>query len=311
MNFEILQGDSSKILNELSFLPGYRNKIDCLVTSVPYYQKRDYLEKLHPEKNQEIGCEKSITLYLKNLEKVFKEAKKQLKKNATVFVNIGDTFKGGKALRIPSQFTDMMEGIGYQYVQEIIWAKSITTQNGNRGSCKPESVTRRFTNSHEYVLFFVLDLKRFYLNLKNVSVPLAESKIDLKTKLEQFLEKNTKSVKNYEITKAENPTYIKKRILSNKIKNNDLTARRRSVWQIPTTNSKTRHTAVGPIELFEICILAGTRKNGTVLDPFMGEGTVGKASLKLERNFLGIDLDERSCIEAKNNLEKMNMILVS
>ncbi|AZQ04220.1 DNA-methyltransferase [Leptospira mayottensis] len=311
MNFEILQGDSSKILQELTYVPGYRNKIDSLVTSVPYFQKRDYLEKLHPEKNQEIGCENSITHYLKNLEKVFKEAKKLLKINATVFVNIGETFKGGKALKIPSQFIDMMEGIGYYYIQEIIWAKSITTKNGNIGSCKPESVNRRFTNSHEYVLFFVLDLKKFYLNLKNVSVPLAVNGIDPKTKLEQILVKNSKSLKNYEVTKAENPTLIQKRILRNKIKDNEFTAKRRSVWQIPTPNSKTRHTAVGPIELFEICILAGTKKNGTVLDPFTGEGTVGKASLKLERDFLGIDLDERSCIEAKNNLEETNMILVS
>ncbi|EKR71817.1 DNA methylase family protein [Leptospira noguchii str. 2006001870] len=311
MNFEIIQGDSSKIILELTKLPGYRNKIDCLVTSIPYYQKRDYLEKTHPNKEKEIGCEISISQYLKNLEQVFKEAKKLLKNNATVFINIGESFKQGRAQKIPSLFCNMMEGIGYKYVQEIIWAKSITTKNGNIGSCKPESVNRRFTNSHEYVLFFVLDLKKYYINIKNVSVPLAGNQKDPKTKLIKLSKQKSNSLKDYELTKAENPSAIKKRIIENKIQNNNFTARRRSVWQIPTTNSKNRHTAVGPIELFEICILSGTKKNGTVLDPFSGEGTVGKASLKLGRNFLGIDLDERSCKEAKNNLEEMKLILVS
>lgn len=209
MKFEILQGDSSKVINGLTYLPGYRNKIDCLVTSVPYFQKREYLEIFHPDKNLEIGCEKSVSDYLKNLEKIFLESKKLLKINATVFVNIGEKFKGGKALKIPSQFIDMMENIGFLFIQEIIWAKSITTKNGNIGSCKPEAVKRRFTNSHEYVLFFVLDLKKFYLNLKNVSVPLAINN-NSKTKMEQILVQNSKPLKNYEITNAENPSVIKK-----------------------------------------------------------------------------------------------------
>ncbi|AGS80546.1 DNA-methyltransferase [Leptospira alstonii] len=318
MSFEILHGDSFQILKNLT-LKNPTQQFDCIVTSPPYFQKRNYLDVSNPLLPLEIGREGNQVDYLGSLREVFLQSKKLLKESSTIFVNLGDTFRRGRTLKVPFHFVEMMEGIGYHYIQEIIWAKSITTKTGNIGSCKPESVRRRFTLSHEYVLFFVKDLKEYYFNSKIVSVPSSNTHNEnknpqalLKTMLatEDGKEKSN-GLKNYEETNAENPSELKKRIIENKIKNFDLTATRRSVWQIQTPNSRTRHTAVGPEELFEICILAGSPLNGSVLDPFVGEGTVGKAALRQGRSFLGIDLDIRSCLEAKNNLEEWELRTVS
>ncbi|TGM06002.1 site-specific DNA-methyltransferase [Leptospira barantonii] len=319
MSFEIFQGDSSQVTKEFSKNETRIESIDCLVTSPPYFQKRTYLENFDPLISFEIGREKQSRLYFQNLKETFKEIRPLLKNTATVFVNIGDTFRDGQALGIPSGFVKMMKRIGYHFIQEIVWAKSITTKSGNHGSSKPESVTKRFTLSHEYVLFFVKDLKNYYIDLKSVAVPIhgihhenqnPNSLLKMMGATEHSLYES-QSLKDYSLTNAEDPTSVKNRIIQNKIKNNDFTARRRSVWQVATPNSRNRHTAVGPEELFEICILAGSPKEGLVFDPFVGEGTVGKAALKNGRRFLGIDLDSRSCEEAMNNLQSLVRKLAS
>lgn len=306
MNYKVSIGASDRILKGTFLKEEHENSIDCIVTSPPYFQKRIYLPEGHPYSNLEIGREAGPWEYYFHLGQVFREAKRRLKKSATVFVNIGDTFKYGCALRIPSGFIDMMEEEGYIFVQEIVWAKSISTDEGNIGSCKPESVNRRFTNSHEYVLLFVLDLENYYFDSRSVAVALGgihHQANTLQAKLKSMgADEHGKyegsGIKDYSDHKAENPSEVKKRILENKIRTNDFTARRRSVWQIPTPNSKGRHTAVGPERLFEICILAGCPKGGTVLDPFMGEGTVGKIALENGRNFYGIELNEINGLDA-------------
>ncbi|EQA55364.1 DNA-methyltransferase [Leptospira kmetyi] len=310
MNFEIICGSADTVLKETRERNLLYPKFDCLVTSPPYFQKRKYLDDSHPSVSLEIGRERQTKQYFSHLALVFREAAKHLKDSATVFVNIGDSFQHGQAIRIPSGFVDFMKEEGYHFIQEIIWAKSISTDEGNFGSCKPESVRRRFTNSHEYVLFFVRDLDLYYFNADLVSVPISGIHHDQIHSFKSIQETSAKEhssfefypEKNYERYLAETPTSVKNRILENKIKSGNLTARRRSVWQIPTPNSRGRHTAVGPERLFEICVLAGCPEGGVVLDPFAGEGTVGKTALKNKRKFVGIDLDERSCEEAKNHL---------
>ncbi|KAA1292928.1 site-specific DNA-methyltransferase [Leptospira interrogans serovar Geyaweera] len=319
MSFEVFQGDAVQKICELKENNRYIGQIDSIVTSPPYYQKRKYLDTNDSNVCLELGREKSKVEYFQNLEQVFLKVRPLLKNTATLFVNLGDTFRNGQALEIPTGFVKMMKQIGYHFIQEIIWAKSITTQNGNFGSCKPESVTRRFTYSHEYVLFFVVDIKRYFFDSKSVAVPIngvhhenknSESLIKVMRATKHSLCKSS-GLKNYLITNAQDPMDVKNRIIKNKIKNHDFTARRRTVWQIATPNSRNRHTAIGPEELFEICILAGSPKIGLIFDPFVGEGTIGRAAIKNGRNFLGIDLDVRSFEEAKNNLQRVSKELIS
>ena len=79
---------------------------------------------------------------------------------------------------------------------------------------------------------------------------------------------------------------------------------KRDVWNISVKPFKDSHFAVFPPDLIEPCILAGCPENGIVLDPFFGSGTVGVVAKKHNRNYIGIDLNEKYCEMAKNRIEQ-------
>jgi site-specific DNA-methyltransferase (cytosine-N4-specific) len=64
-----------------------------------------------------------------------------------------------------------------------------------------------------------------------------------------------------------------------------------TVWEIPTTRNSPIHYDVFPETLVERCMQAGTRKDDVVLDPFFGSGTVGIVAKRLNRRYVGIDLN--------------------
>ena len=67
----------------------------------------------------------------------------------------------------------------------------------------------------------------------------------------------------------------------------------RTVWTISTQPYKEAHFATFPEKLIEPCIKAGCPKDGVVLDPFIGSGTVAKVAIRLGRNWIGIDLNPK------------------
>jgi DNA modification methylase len=66
---------------------------------------------------------------------------------------------------------------------------------------------------------------------------------------------------------------------------------KRSVWTISTQPFPEAHFATFPEEIPKLCILAGCPVGGTVLDPFMGSGTTGFVATRLQRKFIGIELN--------------------
>jgi len=68
-----------------------------------------------------------------------------------------------------------------------------------------------------------------------------------------------------------------------------------NVWKFAVANNKTIHPAVFPLQLAIDHILSWTNEGDMVLDPFVGSGTSGIAALKLNRNFIGIDIVPEYC----------------
>ena len=66
---------------------------------------------------------------------------------------------------------------------------------------------------------------------------------------------------------------------------------KRDVWSVTTKAVKEAHFATFPEELIKPCILAGSRKDGIVLDPFFGSGTTGIVAESLSRKYIGIELN--------------------
>jgi DNA modification methylase len=81
-------------------------------------------------------------------------------------------------------------------------------------------------------------------------------------------------------------------------------ARKRSVWTVPATSEKEAHFACFPETLIAPCIKAGCREGGVVLDPFMGSGTTAVAARKLNRNYLGFELNSEYCKLAARKLNR-------
>lgn len=86
---------------------------------------------------------------------------------------------------------------------------------------------------------------------------------------------------------------------------------KRTVWAIPTCPTHEAHFATFPVDLAEICILAGCPEGGTVLDPFSGAGTTGLACLKHGRKYVGIELNPEYVDLSYRRAERIYPLMVS
>lgn len=256
--FEILVGDSRELLKGLP-----KNSVDCCITSPPYFNLRDY------NNNKQIGREKEVSAYIKELLKVFTEVKRCLKDSGTLWVNLSDTYKkDGNLYGVPWKTAFAIQDDGWILRQCIIWKKP---------DPMPESVKNRFTKSHEYIFLFAKS-KGYYFDMESV--------------LEEAKEKATfhKEIK-FGGNKYNN-SYLKDGIFS-KRENYFSTGKRhrRDVWEIPHGGTNAEHYAVFPEKLVEPMVLAGCPVDGVVLDPFSGTGTTGVVALKNNRNYIGCEVN--------------------
>ena len=268
------------------------NSIDCCVTSPPYYGLRDY-----GVKNQ-IGLEKTPEEYIAVMTGIFMEVYRVLTPDGTLWLNIGDSYGGSyrgwgdnkrnsKCQRfasyanIPNAYTGngikpkdligipwmlafALRNAGWYLRQDIIWHKL---------NPMPESVQDRCTKSHEYIFLFSKSAKYYFDN----EAILEPAKYD--GRKDTFYKGGDKDM---------NRTAHER--WANKI--DGLPARnKRDVWSVCTKSEKESHFAVFPDTLIADCIRAGCPENGIVLDPFMGSGTTAVVARKLNRNYIGFELN--------------------
>lgn len=252
---EIIIGDALKILKD--YPP---NTFRCCVTSPPYWGLRDY-----GIANQ-IGAEMKLDDYVENLKIIFREVRRVLTDDGTLWLNLGDSYTSGnrtwrdadkknpaRAMRyrpptpeglkpkdligVPWRVAFALQADGWYLRSDIIWYKP---------NCQPESVKDRPTRAHEYIFLFSKSEKYLY---------------------------------DYEAIKEPSNSHGS---LRNK----------RTIWAINTEPFPGAHFATFPPKLVEDCILAGSKPGDMVLDPFFGSGTVGEVCIKYKRNFTGIELKE-------------------
>ena len=272
------------------------------VTSPPYFGLRDY------GVDGQIGIEETPEDYVDRLVSVFREVKRTLRNDGTLWLNLGDSYAGSGKGRNPDGTVHVSTQIAKQ-------GTSAGTVMGNvrsgivPNSCKPkdlmgipwmiafalredgwylrqdiiwakpnpmpESVKDRCTRSHEYI--FLLSKSRKY-HFDNEAIK------------EDALTKPTKRNKHNEGYQA---NYSKGDRFSEgeRVYGADGKRNKRDVWIVTTKPCKEAHFATFPPDLIEPCILAGCPEGGIVLDPFMGSGTTGMVAKKLGRNYFGIDIN--------------------
>jgi site-specific DNA-methyltransferase (adenine-specific) len=283
-------------LAALSSMPD--RSVNCCVTSPPYYGLRDY------GVDGQIGLEDSPDAYVSRLVEVFREVRRVLTDDGTLWLNIGDSYnahpgqrkttdKAGKkqqSLRgsqsAPSRSVDGLKpkdliGIpwllafalradGWYLRQDIIW---------NKPNPMPESVTDRCTKAHEYIFLLSKSERYFFDNeaIKELATQ-AGKRISLGRK--SFSKRQSAGAAVMPSGNALSAYYDVPE-----------TRNRRSVWTVTPKPYKGAHFAVYPPELIEPCVIAGCPEGGTILDPFGGSGTTGGVALKHGRNAVLCELN--------------------
>ncbi len=326
---QIIQGDA---LEKLRGIPD--ESVHTCITSPPYYGLRDY------GTDGQIGIEKTPEEYITRLVEVFREVRRILRKDGTLWVVIGDSYAGswhgryanGSAsevnenkrnkgsrtgvlrkqknpckpkdlIGIPWMLAFALRADGWYLRQDIIWQKP---------NAMPESVKDRCTKSHEYI-FLLTKAKSYYYNAEAISEPIADSSVE-RYKEDISAQKGSLRVQRGKKgpMKAVLPRYEGRKYTENpdvfyKTKSGTMyearpRRNRRDVWTISTASFKGAHFATFPEKLVEPCVLAGSPAGGTVLDPFMGSGTCGAVAKKNGRDFIGIELNPEYCEIARKRI---------
>lgn len=265
--------------------------IQTIVTSPPYFDLRNYSKNIK-DVDCEIGHEKTVDEYIEKLVLVFEKLKPSLKKNGTIWVNLGDSYIKGDLQGAPWRFALAMKDKGWILRSDIIWHKP---------NAMPSSVKNRPTTDHEYIFLFSLDPKNYFYDadaIREEHVTFSENS-------------KMKGGRNHFGKRGGTPEKGKNSGNNNLHDGrwdqafNPLGRNKRTVWEIPLGKYKGAHFAVFPEKLVETCILASTKKNDIVLDPFFGSGTTGVVALKHYRNYIGIELVQEYVTLAQNRLENI------
>jgi DNA modification methylase len=169
---------------------------------------------------------------------------------------------------IPWMLAFALRADGWYLRQDIIWHKP---------NPMPESVRDRCTKAHEY-LFLLSKSDRYYFDSESVQEPVAASSIERLNQPSLARQAGSDRVPG-------------KTNGSMKAVGNTETRNRRSVWTVATRPYKGAHFATFPPALIEPCILAGSRLDDVVLDPFIGSGTTAQVALQHGRQYLGCELN--------------------
>lgn len=275
----VLCGDALEMLKRLP-----DEYVQMCVTSPPYYGLRDYGAE------GQIGCEQTPLEYIDRLTEIFREVRRVLKSNGTLWLNIADSYAGsGKGvwskslaerpkskqtyhslntdenaalpkkwdgikekdmIGIPWQLAFALRADGWYLRSDIIWQKP---------NCLPEAVKDRPTKSYEHI-FLLSKSPHYYYDTAAISEPVA-------------------------------PVTVERN--------------KRDVWSVSTNSHRGYgHFAMYPERLIEPCILAGSPEQGLVLDPFLGSGTTGAVCKRLSRRYLGIELNPEYCETAKTRIQQ-------
>ena len=258
--------------------------------------------------DDQIGLEQTPDAFVTELVMVFREVKRILRDDGTVWLNLGDSYasyrdgkatpdttrgdsegtlvkKGSAKNRMASTFSNSfikhkdligipwrvafaLQADGWYLRQDIIWHKP---------NPMPESVTDRCTKAHEYI-FLLSKSPKYYFDNEAIKEPVANSSVSRlsQNNLSNQLGSNRVPFKTNGTMKAVGNTENRNK---------------RSVWTVTTKPFKGAHFATFPPDLIEPCILAGCPEGGMVLDPFGGSGTTGLVANRNNRNAIVCELN--------------------
>lgn len=253
---------SCETMNELK-----NNSVDLIITSPPYWNAIDY-DQYNMNKKGFYKTRKgeSYCQFLSWLKRCFKECYRVLGKGKICCVVINSVLYQGKYYPIPQDFIKIMQGIGYEFLQEIIWNKTIS-------ACKRLDTLVKNPYPGYYYSNFMFE---YILIFKKPGPKIYEGR-SWKTKLENEINIDD--------------------LFINEVGYN--------VWHIlPISPYKIDHPCPFPEEIPYRLILLYSYKSDLVVDPFLGGGTTAKVAKRLGRRFCGYEIRKKYIDLTKKQLKE-------
>jgi len=309
--------------------------VQCVVTSPPYWGLRDY------GVDGQLGLEATPEEYLERMVDVFREVRRVLRGDGTIWLNLGDSYSSGgrggggsfmderkawhgksdvKGWRsaptglknkdlvgIPWRVAFALQADGWYLRSDIIWSKP---------NAMPESVTDRPTKAHEYI-FLLSKSPRYYYDAEAIretsasDIPLACADANGSTltggqhsrhSLGDAVPEKSRRVDKQRGHSRRHAGFNDRWDRMTKAEQSSSGRNKRDVWTVATHPYPDAHFATFPPALIEPCILAGCLEGGIVLDPFSGAGTTGLVSTRLGRRYIGIELNPEYVVMSERRI---------
>lgn len=321
---KVYLGDSLEIIRNFP-----DESVNCVITSPPYYGLRDYgVEgQIGLEDTPEKYIERLVQLF-REVRRVLKKegtcwvnlgdtystgtrASRSQSNNPGVGANnenaqnavprVGNPVgcKTKDLIGIPWMFAFAMRADGWYLRQDIIWAKP---------NPMPESVTDRCTKSHEYI-FLLSKSETYYFNYEEIqeeAVTQVDPRIGRREEYNGIRQGKEGTGNRAFVSLKTRPRFGGSKYGDNEAPHYNtysgkewepqmdgevVVRNKRDVWNVKVKPNKEAHFATYPEMLIQPCVLAGCPEGGVVLDPFMGSGTTGIVARKLNRSYIGIEIN--------------------
>lgn len=300
----IIVGDCLETLRRLP-----DQSVHTCVTSPPYFGLRDYGH------DGQIGLEPTPDEFVAALVEVFREVRRVLRDDGTLWLNLGDSYAANRGHQVPSTLMNgdntnraqagagkgmkasaiglkekdligipwrvafALQADGWYLRQDIIWHKP---------NPMPESVRDRCTKAHEYI-FLLSKSPRYYFDAEAIKEPAVHAGRVPGRSPGRYVQPSAGGNNRDGMDDcAQRPVGEKRN--------------RRSVWTVTTKPFKGAHFATFPPDLIEPCVLAGAPIGGVVLDPFGGAGTTGLVARRHGRRAILCELNPEYAEIAKQRI---------
>ena len=296
MSVAIRHGDCRDVLRAMP-----DQSVHCCVTSPPYFGLRDYGYA------GQIGLEATPDAFVAEMVAVFREVRRVLRDDGTLWLNLGDSYSSGGRT---TQVAPTLRGNGKDEASgKQAYLNNFAVRPGNHAGFKPKDML-----GIPWRVAFALQADGWYLRqdiIWSKPNPMPESVTDRCTKAHEYIFLMSKSARYFYDAAAiaepanypegpgnttrgkyegDNSEFHRTKNNLSKIGASD-TRNKRSVWEVTTSGFSEAHFATFPPALIEPCIKAGCPIDGTVLDPFGGAGTTALVADRLQRNAILIELN--------------------
>ena len=339
--YGILIGNCEEVLGQIP-----DESIDCVITSPPYWQMREYHVN-GQDSDLVIGTEKKPEKYVERIAGIFRQIKRVLKADGSVWLNLGDKYHNKNLMGMPWRVALAMQEDGWILRNDIIWHQMKGTQ----------SAKDRLRDVYEHIFHFAKNKRYYYdadsIRIKPSKLPIINAKETISATGVSGKKYRKQILESKELNQAERSAAIRaldetlEKIRAGELVDFRMTIRGTQrtyhsddskisgrakeletkgffvlvskasgylpsdIWNIVPEDKwrKDTHYAVFPTDLLKTPIKATSKAGGIVLDPFMGTGSTLVAANQFDRRGLGIELSEEYVEIARSRLDNPQLFV--